>query len=139
MTSNGFIGNWFKDNWDYTYVIARAIVAIVFFIHGTYKLFGWFGAKSVAPLFSLFGLGGVIETVVAVLLFFGLFTRLGALLGALEMAYVWFFIHIAKGVWNPLANGGEPAVLFFCLFIIFLALGARKCSLDKVFFNKEVF
>ena len=81
--------------------------------------------------FNPLGVAGLIEVIVGVLIVFGLWTRLVALVGVIEMLVAWFAVHAAKGVWNPLQNGGEAAVLYFAAFLVLFSYGAGKWSLDK--------
>jgi putative oxidoreductase len=55
-----------------------------------------------------------------------------AFLAAGEMAFAYFLAHVgSKGmVWNPLANGGEAAVLFCFAFLALFFLGGGKWSVD---------
>ncbi len=125
---------------DYLFFIFRVLVAYLFFEHGTQKLFGWFGGINGAsvPITSLFGAAGIIETVVGILIFFGLFTRLAALIGAIEMVIAYIKVHIPQNA-IPLLNQGEPALLFFASFLVLLVYGARRFSLEKLLLKKEVF
>lgn len=91
------------------------------------------------PVTSLFGIAGVIEVVVGLALVLGLWVRLAALLGAVEMLVAFFFIHVPAG-WNPLTNGGELALLFFLAFVVMLTHGAGKCcSLELSLWKEERF
>ena len=49
-----------------TYALFRIVFGFLFFCYGTQKMFGWFGGQ-VAPLASLQGAAGVIETVCGLL------------------------------------------------------------------------
>ena len=133
-----YIHKWFGQGADWLYLIARILLGIVFLLHGLMK-FGIVDGKSSVTLLSLMGLAGVIEIVVGLLLITGLFVRLAALIGSIEMIIAWFMVHVSHGIWNPLANGGEPAVLFLAAFLVLLAYGAKKWSLDKALFHKEIF
>ena len=108
------------------YGIFRILVGLMFFLHGWAKLFG---AKPVA-LVSLMGVAGVIELAVGIMLVLGLWSRLGALLGAVEMLVAYLKVH-AFNAWNPLNNGGELALLYFAAFLVVLYHGNGKWSLEK--------
>ena len=119
-----------KKNADWMYTLFRVVVGAVFFEHGSMKLFGWFGAKGVAPLMSLFGLAGLIEVIGGLLLILGLWTRLVALVGGIEMLYALVMVHFKNG-FNPLANGGEPALLFLAAFLVLFSHGAGRSGIDS--------
>jgi putative oxidoreductase len=111
--------------------IVRFVVALLFVMHGTQKLFGIPAPSPGGPvdLQSLLGIAGVIEVVGGTLLFLGLFTRPMALLLCGEMAFAYFMQHAPRGFW-PLMNGGELAVLYCFIFLFFAAAGAGPISLD---------
>jgi len=114
---------------NHLYLIFRVLIGLVFFMHGAQKLLGWFGGNAVQA-FGMFWWAGLIEVVVGVLLIIGFLTRWTAALGAVEMAFAWFIMHVPRG-WNPLANGGEAALLFFAAFLAIVAKGAGKWAVDK--------
>ena len=99
---------------DYFYLVFRVLIGLGFLLHGGQKLFGIFGSKGTADLFSLMGLAGVIEFFGGLLIIFGLFT---------------------KGI-NPLTNGGEAAMIYFAAFLVMIAYGSGRISLDKKFRKK---
>ena len=127
----------FKKYENQLYFVFRVLVGLMFFMHGAQKLFGWFGGNG-AELVSLMGLAGLIETLGGLLVVFGLFTRVTALVAGLEMLVAFFMAHFPQG-WNPLINGGETALLYFAAFLVLLTQGPRKWSLEKVLFKKERF
>jgi len=116
---------------DYLYVVFRAIVGLLFFLHGWSKFAGGYAQ-------GLMLAAGIIEVVAGIGIFFGLFTRGLASISAIEMAVAFFMAHVPNG-WNPLANGGEPAVLFFAAFLVLSVYGNKKWSLEKALLKKEVF
>src|SRR3989344_3370668 len=95
---------------DYLYVLFRAIVGLLFFMHGWSKFAGGFAQ-------GLMLVAAIIEVVAGIGIFFGLFTRGLATVSAIEMAVAFFMAHAPNGL-NPIANGGEPAVLFFAAFLV---------------------
>src|SRR3989344_4662346 len=127
----------FKDKEDILYFVFRVFVGFLFFQHGAQKLFGWFGGNK-AELATLFGLAGVIEFFGGIAIALGLFTRLFALISALEMAAAYFMAHAPNGL-IPIQNKGELALLFFAAFLVMLAHGSKKWSLEKSLFKKEIF
>lgn len=87
---------------------------------------------------SMMIVGGVIEIVGSILLILGLFTRPAAFILSGQMAFAYFFMHVAgKGnLLFPIANGGELALLYSVLFLYFVFSGAGACALDNKFFKK---
>ena len=123
---------------DYLYLVFRVLVGGLFFIHGAQKLFGWFGGNKVAALTSLMGVAGAVEFFGGLLVVLGLFTRLAALVSAVQMLVAYFMAHSPNG-WNPLVNKGEPAVLLFAAFLVLLVYGNQKWSVEKAVLGKENF
>ncbi len=124
---------------DYFYFVFRVLVGLFFLQHGGQKLFGWFGGLGGNPaeLVSLMGLAGVIEFFGGLVILLGIFTRLAALISAIEMIVALFMAHFPQG-YVLIKNGGEPAALFFTSFLVLLAYGAGKWSLGKALFKKEL-
>jgi putative oxidoreductase len=112
----------------YAYAILRIIAGLLFVCHGGQKLFGWFGGQPV-PLASLFGLAGIIEIVLGLLIIIGLFTGYAAFIASGEMAVAYFIGHFPKSFW-PLENAGEPAVLFCFIFLYMATQGSGIWSVD---------
>ncbi|MDP3734508.1 MAG: DoxX family protein [Nanoarchaeota archaeon] len=135
-----YIGKLSEKHKDKLYLILRVVVGFLFLQHGGQKLFGWFGGLggSSAPLLSLMGLAGIIELFGGLMIVLGLFNRLAALLGAIEMLVAYFMVHFPQG-WNPMSNGGELALLYFAAFLVILAMGNGKWSLERALLKKEMF
>ena len=133
-----YIGKLFKRQHENVYFLFRIVFGFLFFMHGAYKLFGWFGAQGSANLYSIFWFAGLTETLAGAAIVLGLLTRLAALLSVIEMAVAYFMIHTPGG-FNPLANGGELAILYLFAFLVMTVYGAGKLSLEKYFFKKEFF
>lgn len=112
----------------YAYAIMRIILGLLFICHGGQKIFGWFGGQPV-PLGSLFGLAGIIEIVLGILITIGLLTGISAFIASGEMAVAYFIGHFPKSFW-PLANEGELAVLFCFIFLYMATQGSGIWSVD---------
>ena len=127
-------------NKDYFYFVFRVLVGLLFLQHGLQKLFGMFGGLGgqSAELFSLMGLAGTIETLGGLGIALGLFTRFWAFFAAIEMLVAYFRVHAPNGP-IPLLNFGELPLLYFATFLVLMAFGARRWSLEKAIFKKEVF
>lgn len=129
----------FMNRWTMPLVsVLRIVAGFLFIAHGTQKLFGIPMAMpgGPAPLQSLAGAAGAIETIGGALLLVGLLTRPVAFLLSGEMAVAYFMMHAPQGFW-PLANQGELAVLYCFLFLYFAAAGAGPWSLDALLFNNR--
>ncbi|MBI2499376.1 DoxX family protein [Candidatus Woesearchaeota archaeon] len=117
-----------EKNANYFYFVFRIVIGLLFMLHGISKIQGLSSGK--ITLVSLMGLAMIIEVVGGVMIILGLLTRYVSLITAVEMIVAYFKAHIPQGI-NPLTNGGEPAVLFFAAFLVLLAYGAGKWSLDS--------
>jgi putative oxidoreductase len=113
------------------YAIMRIIVGLLFVCHGLQKVFGMFGGidGAAAPLFSLFGIAGIIEIIGGSLTTLGLFTGYASFVASGQMAVAFFIGHFSQGFW-PIQNGGEPAVLNCFIFLYMATQGSGICSLD---------
>jgi putative oxidoreductase len=117
-----------------THALLRIVAGFMFMMHGGQKLFGWFGGMGgqggTAELLSMPGIGGVLELVGGALIIIGLFTRPVAFILSGEMAVAYFMMHVAKGGFWPLQNGGELAALYSFTFLFFAFNGAGPLSID---------
>ncbi len=111
--------------------VLRIMTALLFFAHGSAKLFGFPQVEMFADLrlVSLYGIAGVIELTGSTLLVFGLFSRIAAFILSGEMAIAYFKDHAPQGFF-PLLNDGEPAVLFCFIFLYIAAAGPGPWSVD---------
>jgi putative oxidoreductase len=111
----------------------RIAAALLFIAHGTVKLFGFPPGAPRPPLvlLSLLGAAGVIETIGGALMLVGLFTRPVAFVLSGQMAVAYFRQHAPGGAW-PIVNGGELAVLFCFIWLLFVAAGPGPWSLDAL-------
>ena len=112
----------------YAFAMLRIIAGLLFVAHGGQKTFGWFGGQPV-PLGSLFGLAGIIEIVLGIVIALGLFTSYAAFVASGEMAVAYFIGHFPKSFW-PLENEGELAVLFCFIFLYMATRGSGIWSVD---------
>jgi putative oxidoreductase len=116
------------------HALLRIGAGLLFMEHGLQKLFGLFGGMGptggTAPLFSLMGLAGVLESGGGLLLVLGLLTRPVAVVLLLEMLYALATVHLPKGG-APMQNGGELALLYGLIFAFLAGNGAGPASLDS--------
>jgi putative oxidoreductase len=119
-----------------TYALFRIVFGLLFLMFGLQKMFGMFGGQ-VAPLMSVMGAAGVIETVCGFLIMVGLFTRPAAFLASGEMAVAYFYIHWRLMGATPLVNMGERATMFCFAFLYICSRGAGICSVDSAMSSKR--
>ncbi|SER31072.1 DoxX family protein [Sphingobium sp. YR768] len=111
--------------------IFRVVTALLFLSHGIVKLFGFpaGAAPGQVPLFTLFGLAGVLELAGGFAVMLGIFTRPIAFLLSGQMAVAYFMVHLPMGFY-PVLNMGELAILFCFNFLYLAFAGAGAWSID---------
>lgn len=129
---------------DTAWAIFRILVAAMFATHGYEKLLGeepqqFMGSGMTTlrigelvsypvPLdINLLFIAGVIELGGGVLLAFGLWTHIIALLALVSMTLAYLIAHLA---WFPTLNGGELAAMYWCAFLALFTFGGGQQSLD---------
>src|SRR2546428_7887940 len=108
-------------NWaPYLLSILRIIAALLFFEHGTQKLFGFPPGQPYTgfPNFSMLGIAGMLEVVGGLLLLVGLFTRITAFIVCGEMAVAYFRAHLPRSFF-PINNFVEITAML-CFFFLYL-------------------
>jgi putative oxidoreductase len=113
---------------DLLYAAMRVVLAFLYVSHGVQKLFGAFGGH-VVPVASIFGVAGILETVLGTLIAIGLMTSWAAFIASGEMAVAYFMAHAPRGRW-PIGNGGELAVALCFAFLYIAAHGGGRFSID---------
>jgi putative oxidoreductase len=110
--------------------ILRIMSALLFIAHGTQKLIGFPPSeRGIPPLFSIYGLAGVLETFGGILLLVGLFTRPVAFVLSGMMAVAYFMAHAPQSFY-PALNGGDAAILFCFVFLYLFTAGPGPWSVD---------
>ena len=97
------------ERWSpYALAVLQIATALIFILHGTQKLFGFPAPpeSEMPPLFSLFGIGGILELVGGLLILVGFFTRPAAFVLAGEMAVAYWMFHAPQSMY-PVLNGGD--------------------------------
>ncbi|WP_116596944.1 DoxX family protein [Primorskyibacter marinus] len=110
--------------------ILRIMTALLFIQHGTQKLFGFPAAEYSPEFFTLMWWAGAIELVGGALILVGLFTRAAAFVTSGMMAVAYFMAHAGNSFF-PANNGGDAAVLFCFVFLLFVFTGPGAWSLDR--------
>lgn len=118
----------------WTLAILRIGAGLLFMQHGAQKLLGWFGGMGgpgqTAELFSQMGLAGVLELFGGALIVLGFLTRPVAVILLLEMIMAYAIAHAPQGL-VPIQNGGELALLYALVFLLFVGFGSGPASLDS--------
>ena len=125
--------NLMLQKWSpYLLSVLRIVAALLFFEHGTQKLFGYPPGQPYTgfPNFSILGIAGMMETVGGALLLVGLFTRPVAFILCGEMAVAYFRAHLPRSFF-PINNLGEITVMLCFVFLYLSAAGAGPWSLDR--------
>lgn len=119
-------------------LLLRVALALIFFSHGYPKL-GHSGAAMQGffvqhdlPGFFVY-ISGVMEVFGAILLVLGLFTRVAALLLAIEMGVAIWKVHSAGG-YLAVHNYEFPLAMLACCFAL-ASIGAGLLSLDHLLFE----
>ncbi len=115
----------------YALAALRIATALIFMLHGTQKLFGFPAPpqSGLPPLFSLYGIGGVLELVSGLLILTGAFTRPVAFILSGEMAVAYWMFHAPRNLY-PVLNGGDASILYCFIFLLFVFTGPGALSLD---------
>jgi putative oxidoreductase len=112
--------------------IVRIMIALLFLEHGTAKLLGFPPPTNAAPVFmTLQWIQGLIELVGGALLAIGLFTRPVAFILSGDMAVGYFMAHAPKNFF-PMINGGDAAILYCFIFLLFFVAGPGRWSVDAM-------
>ena len=132
MTAPNLVAKW--SSWTPRLLsVLRIVAAFLFMQFGTAKLFAFPAAimpgGGTAPIASLPGIAGMLETFGGLFLLLGLFTRPVAFILAGEMAVAYFLGHAPQGFW-PVLNQGHPAILFCFIWLYLSAAGPGPWSLD---------
>ena len=112
------------------YALMRIVIGLLFFCHGTQKLFDFPSALSFEGTpFVIYGAGSI-ECLGGLLIAMGLFTRWMAFVCSGLMAVAYWMAHGTKAFF-PIDNGGELAALYCFIFLFIAAHGPGIWSLDS--------
>ena len=134
MSNTDLTARW--KSWSpYLLSILRIMAAFLFIQVGTAKILAFPAAVmpggGTAPLTSLPGVAGLLETVGGTLMLLGLFTRPVAFILSGEMMFAYFLGHARNGFW-PVLNGGTDAVFYCFLWLYISSAGPGPWSLDAL-------
>jgi putative oxidoreductase len=113
----------------YILSLLRIVAALLFLEHGLSKLFDFPVAGP--SLQGLLIFAAFLESVGAILLLAGAYTRPVAFILSGEMAFAYFIAHAPKSFF-PLANGGQGAILFCFIFLYLAFAGGGPVSVDRL-------
>ena len=113
----------------YILSLLRIVAALLFLEHGLSKLFDFPVAGP--SLKGLLIFAAFLESVGAILLLAGAYTRPVAFILSGEMAFAYFIAHAPKSFF-PLANGGQGAILFCFIFLYLAFAGGGPVSVDRL-------
>lgn len=124
------------ETWrPYILSILRIVIGLLFLQHGLSKLFNFPAPSPVPSLSGLMILAAFLETVGALLLVVGAYTRIVAFILSGEMAFAYFMAHAPRSFY-PVVNGGELAVIYCFIFFYFAFAGGGPLSVDRAALNQ---
>ena len=116
--------------WPETLSILRIVIGLVFLEHGTAQLFGFPHTAMAQPsMGTRLWFQGIIELVGGALFAVGFLTRPVAFILAGDMAVAYFMAHAPKDFF-PILNGGDGAILYCFIFLIFIVAGPGRWAAD---------
>lgn len=123
----------------YSRAVLRIVSALLFMQHGAQKLFHFPpGGHHQGPLeiFSLAGIGGILEFFGGLLLVVGFYTRSVAFVLSGQMAVAYFIFYFPDSFnkpsgFFPVVNGGDLAIMFCFVFLYFFFSGPGAWSIDN--------
>lgn len=113
-----------------THTLLRIVAAGVYMQHGVQKAMSFQQHGSLGGPLQYTAM--FLETVFAVLIILGLFTRVVTFICSGEMAVAYFLFHAPHGFW-PVMNHGETPVMLCFVFLYLSSVGGGPFSLDAVF------
>lgn len=124
---------------DLAYLIVRVTVGALILVHGWTKvmvmshagLVGYFAKLGLEPAAFFAVYVRFNETVVALLLVIGLFTRLTAISLIIEFIILLVVVHIPRG-YGMAVNGAEFPLFWLLMLIAILLRGGGPYSLDRL-------
>lgn len=132
---------------DPTLLIARLVLGIVFFVHGSQLVLGWYGGPGFHSSLTMFSGQMHLPAAIAILpilapflggigLIIGFLSRLSALVIAVDMLVAVLMVHVHVGFfmnWSGTQKGEgyEFHLLAIALCIVIMVKGAGALSVDR--------
>jgi putative oxidoreductase len=113
-----------------TLSIVRIVVGLLFLEHGASKLLDFPHGPVQPAMGSLLWYQGIIEVVGGVLFTIGFLTRPVAFILAGDMAFAYFMQHAPKSFF-PMLNGGDAAILYCFVFLLYFVAGPGRWAADS--------
>jgi putative oxidoreductase len=111
--------------------ILRIVAALIFFEHGTQKLFGFPPHPSPPSAFTLSWWAAIFEVIGGPLLLVGLWTRPVAFILSGQMAFAYWLAHAPRSMY-PVLNNGDAAILYCFVFLYIACAGGGPWSADAM-------
>ena len=128
-----------ENNSDIGLLLLRIVLGIVFFVHGTQKVFGWFGGsglekwgdylstfsspKHLSPLIA------IAELLFGITILVGVFTKISSLVAFVFMIFAIFLAHYKNGFFVN-KGGYEYALVLAVASLVLFFTNAGKYSID---------
>ena len=131
---------WLGPYAEWIYGVTRFVTGMMYWLHGTQKLFGWplpsrRPMDELADLLSLVGTAGIIEFVAGFMIMVGFSASWPAFLASGQMAAAYFIRQMPFAIlpiFEPPGVLGESAV-FNCFFFLYVAAkGSGRFSVDAM-------
>jgi putative oxidoreductase len=116
------------------YSLLRIVAGFMILMHGMQKILGVFAEQQPA-VGSQIWIGGLIELIGGLLIFFGFQTRCAAFIASGMLAVAYFQFHWKfqfDSHFFPIVNHGELAVLYCFVFLFIATKGGGKWSVDGI-------
>jgi putative oxidoreductase len=115
---------------------ARAVIGVLFASHGLAGLFGVLGGVAGTHQSFTFGWwpgwwAALVQLIGGLMVATGLYTRVTSVVCSGMMAYIYFTVHVPRGL-LPIQNGGETSMMFTWTFLLIAAIGAGPYALDTL-------
>lgn len=117
---------------DKMLAVLRIVSGLIFLEHGTQKFLSFPAGDYAGSGLAFANAGayaGIIELVTGILIALGLFTRPAAFLASGTMAVAYWMAHAPQNPF-PVNNGGDAAILYCFVFLLFVFTGPGAWSLD---------
>lgn len=111
--------------------VLRIVAGLLFLEHGAAKLLGFPAPAMAGHLPPLLLAAGIIELLGGALIALGVFSRIAAFIASGEMAVAYWMMHVPKGGFFPLLNGGDAAILFCFVFLYIAAAGPGPWAVNQ--------